>query len=130
MRCYSGTEDVFQYAEMLVDTIDNAWAAIPLCWYNELDGRGSRPLEISMAEAQKLIKWHADRGIPVEINEPHHWGLRDAHDVIPVAMAYISAYNAKKLGVKYYVSQYMFNNPNGLSISMDLAKILAMVEIV
>lgn len=130
MRCYSGTEDVFQYAEMLVDTIDNAWAAIPLCWYNELDGRGSRPLEISMAEAQKLIKWHADRGIPVEINEPHHWGLRDAHDVIPVAMAYISAYNAKKLGVKYYVSQYMFNNPNGLSFSMDLAKILAMVEIV
>ena len=130
MRCYSGTEDVFQYAEMLVDTIDNAWAAIPLCWYNELDGRGSRPLEISMAEAQKLIKWHADRGIPVEINEPHHWGLRDAHDVIPVAMAYVSAYNAKKLGVKYYVSQYMFNNPNGLSFSMDLAKILAMVEIV
>lgn len=130
MRCYSGTEDVFQYAEMLVDTIDNAWAAIPLCWYNELDGRGSRPLEVSIAEAQKLIKWHADRGIPVEINEPHHWGLRDAHDVIPVAMAYISAYNAKKLGVKYYVSQYMFNNPNGLSFSMDLAKILAMVEIV
>mgnify|MGYP001025366225 FL=1 len=130
MRCYSGTEDVFQYAEMLVDTIDNAWAAIPLCWYNELDGRGSRPLEVSMAEAQRLIKWHADRGIPVEINEPHHWGLRDAHDVIPVAMAYISAYNAKKLGVKYYVSQYMFNNPNGLSFSMDLAKILAMVEIV
>lgn len=130
MRCYSGTEDVFQYAKMLVDTIDNAWAAIPLCWYNELDGRGSRPLEVSMAEAQKLIRWHAERGIPVEINEPHHWGLRDAHDVIPVAMAYISAYNAKKLGVHDYVSQYMFNNPNGLSFSMDLAKILAMVEIV
>lgn len=130
MRCYSGTEDVFQYAEMLVDTINNAWAAIPLCWYNELDGRGSRPLEVSMAEAQKLIRWHAERGIPVEINEPHHWGLRDAHDVIPVAMAYISAYNAKKLGVHDYVSQYMFNNPNGLSFSMDLAKILAMVEIV
>lgn len=130
MRCYSGTEDVFQYAEMLIDTIDNAWAAIPLCWYNELDGRGNRTLEVSLAEAQRLIKWHADRGIPVEINEPHHWGLRDAHDVIPVVMAYISAYNAKKLGVGHYVSQYMFNNPNGLSFSMDLAKVLAMIEIV
>ena len=130
MRCYSGTAEVFKYADMLVDTIDNAWTAIPLCWYNELDGRGTRPLEVSMQEAKDLMKWHAQKGIPVEINEPHHWGLRDAHDVIAVAMAYISAYNAKKLGVKHYVSQYMFNNPNGLAFSMDLAKIMAMVELV
>lgn len=130
MRCYSGTADVFDYAKMLVDTIDNAWTAIPLCWYNELDGRGTRTLEKSMAEAKSLIRWHAQRNIPVEINEPHHWGLRDAHDVIPVVMAYISAYNAKKLGVKDYISQYMFNNPNGLSFSMDLAKVLAMIEMV
>lgn len=130
LRCYSGTEDVFEYAEMLVDTIDNAWTAIPLCWYNELDGRGKRTLEVSMKEAQDLIKWHVDRGVPVEINEPHHWGLRDAHDVIGVAMAYISAYNAKKLGVKHYISQYMFNTPNGLSFSMDLAKVMAMIELV
>lgn len=130
MRCYSGTADVFAYAAMLVDTIDNAWSAVPLCWYNELDGRGTRTLEQSMEEAKRLIQWHAERNIPVEINEPHHWGLRDAHDVIPVVMAYISAYNAKKLGVKHYVSQYMFNNPNGLSFSMDLAKVLAMIELV
>lgn len=130
MRCYSGTDDVFPYANMLVDTIDNAWTAIPLCWYNELDKRGPRKLETSIREAQELIKWHADRDIPVEINEPHHWGLRDAHDVIPVAMAYISAYNAKKLGVKNYIAQYMFNNPSTLSFSMDLAKALAMIEMV
>ncbi len=130
MRCYSGTADVFDTAKMLIDTIDNAWTAIPLCWYNELDGRGTRPLEVSMKEARELIKWHADRNIPVEINEPHHWGLRDAHDVIAVVMAYICAYNAKKLGVKHYISQYMFNNPNGLAFSMDLAKIMAMIELV
>ena len=130
MRCYSGTEDVFQYAEMLLETIDNAWTAIPLCWYNELDGRGDRTLEVSIKEAQELIKWHAQKNIPVEINEPHHWGLRDAHDVIPVAMAYISAYNAKKAGVKNYIAQYMFNNPSGLSFSMDLAKVIAMIEMV
>lgn len=130
MRCYSGTEDVFKYAPMLKDTIDNAWAAVPLYWYNELDGRGTRKVEVSIKEAQKLIKWHAERNIPVEINEPHHWGLRDAHDVMPVVAAYISAYNAKKLGVKNYIAQYMFNNPNGLSLSMDLAKVLAMIEVV
>lgn len=130
IRCYSGTEDVFQYAEMLKETIDNAWAAIPLCWYNELDGRGTRTIEQSMAEALNLMRWHAERDIPVECNEPHHWGLRDAHDVMPVAMAYIAAYNAKKCGVKQYISQYMFNNPNGLTFSMDLAKVLAMIEMV
>lgn len=130
LRCYSGTADIFPYAEILLDTIDNAWTAIPLCWYNELDGRSTRSLETSMDEGKRLIQWHAQRGIPVEINEPHHWGLRDSHDVIPVAMAYISAYNAKKLGVKHYISQYMFNNPNGLSFSMDLAKVLAMIEMV
>lgn len=128
MRCYSGTEDVFQYAQMLVDTIDNAWTAVPLFWYSELDGRGTRPIEVSIKEAQQLMRWHAERGIPVEVNEPHHWGLRDAHDVIPVAAAYLSAYNAKKQGVRDYVAQFMFNNPNGLSFSMDFAKILAMIE--
>lgn len=130
MRCYSGTDNVFEYAQLLVETINNAWAAIPLFWYNELDGRGTRSIETSIKQSQQLIKWHADRGIAVEINEPHHWSLRDAHDVIPVAAAYLSAYNAKKLGVKNYISQYMFNIPNGLSFSMDLARVLAMVEMV
>lgn len=130
MRCYSGTADVFQYAQMLKDTIDNAWAAIPIYWYNEMDGRGTRPIETSIREAQKLIRWHAEQGIPVECNEPHHWGLRDAHDVMPVVAAYIAAYNAKKLGVHNYISQYMFNIPNGISFSMDFARVLAMCEMV
>ncbi|MDR2713255.1 MAG: cobalamin B12-binding domain-containing protein [Clostridiales bacterium] len=130
MRCYSGTEDVFQYADMLVDTIDNAWAVVPLFWYNELDGRGTRPVEVSIKEAQQLISWHGQRNIPVEINEPHHWSLRDAHDVMSVVTAFISAYNAKKLGVADYIAQYMFNIPSGLSFSMDFARVLAMIELV
>lgn len=130
MRCYSGTEDLLKNAEMLQETINNAWAAIPLSWYSELDGRSTRPIEKSIEENQNIIKWHSEKNIPVEINEPHHWGLRDAHDVMSVAMAYVSAYNAKKLGVKEYIAQYMFNNPNGLSFSMDLARVLAMIELV
>ena len=130
MRCYSGTEEVERFAELLVDTINNAWCAVPLCWYNELDGRGTRTLEVSIKEAQELMKWHSLRNIPIEVNEPHHWGLRDAPDVISVVMAYISAYNAKKAGVSHYIAQYMFNVPNGISFSVDLAKNLAMVELV
>jgi hypothetical protein len=100
-----------------------------LCWYNELDGRGDRPLEKSIEEAQALMEFHGKRGVPVELNEPHHWGLRDAHDTISVAMSYISAYNAKSYGVQDYISQYMFNIPNSLSFSMDLAKVLAQVDL-
>lgn len=122
MRCYSGTADVFRMAEVLRAGINNAWAAIPLCWYNELDGRGKRDVDTSIAEAQRLIEWHAQQKIPVEINEAHHWSLRDAHDVITTVMSYVSAYNAKALGVEDYIAQFMFNVPSSLSFSMDLAK--------
>ena len=129
MRCYSGTSDVLPFAKVLVDTIDNAWCAVPLFWYNQLDGRGTRSLEESLRDSHALIKWHGDKNIPVELNEPHHWGLRDAHDTISVVASYLSAYHAKKLGVKDYISQYMFNVPGSLSFSMDLAKVLAQIEI-
>jgi hypothetical protein len=128
MRCYSGTSDVLPFAGVLADSIDNAWCAVPLFWYNELDGRGTRKLADSMEEAHQLIRWHAGRDIPVELNEPHHWGLRDAHDVISVAASYLSAYHAKKLGVRHYIAQYMFNIPGALRFSMDLAKVLAQIE--
>jgi len=135
MRCYSGTADVLRLAKVLNETIANAWCAVPLCWYNELDGRGDRPIKTSIEEAQALIAFHGKngpyglKGIPVELNEPHHWGLRDAHDTISVAMSYISAYNAKKFGVSDYISQYMFNVPSSLSFSMDLAKAMAQIEL-
>ena len=129
MRCYSGTADVIELAKILNKTIANAWCAVPLCWYNELDGRGDRPIEKSIREAQELIAFHGKLEIPVELNEPHHWSLRDAHDTISVAASYIAAYNAKKYGVKDYISQYMFNVPNSLSFSMDLAKALAQIEL-
>ncbi|ADL67900.1 cobalamin B12-binding domain protein [Thermoanaerobacterium thermosaccharolyticum DSM 571] len=130
LRCYSGTNDVFKMAKMLKDTINNAWAAIPLCWYNVLDSRGPRQVEESIRENQKLMKWHADRNIPVEVNEAHHWGLRDAHDAIYVAASYLAAYNAKKMGVKNYIAQFMFNVPPATSPKMDLAKMLASIELV
>ncbi|TZE81589.1 cobalamin B12-binding domain-containing protein [Calorimonas adulescens] len=130
LRCYSGTNNVFEMAKMLLDTIHNAWAAIPLCWYNRLDGRGPRDLVTSIAENQQLMRWHGERGVPVEVNEAHHWGLRDAHDAIYVAASYLAAYNAKKMGVRHYVAQYMFNLPPNESPRMDIAKMLAAIELV
>lgn len=130
LRAYSGTDDFIRYAEVLTETIHNAWCAIPLFWFNQMDGRGPWDLEGSICEHQNVMTWYGERNIPVELNEPHHWGMRDAPDVIFVVAAYLSAYNAKKFGVKDYIAQMMFNSPPGTSDAMDLAKMLAVLEII
>jgi hypothetical protein len=95
-----------------------------------MDGRGPWGLEASIREHQRLMAWHGERGLPVELNEPHHWGMRDAPDVVCVVSAYLSAYNARALGVRDFIAQMMFNSPPGLSDRMDLAKMLACLEMV
>ncbi len=129
MRTYSGTDDFIRLAEMYVETINIAWCAIPLFWFNQMDGRGPIPLKESIQEHQEVMAWYGSRGIPVELNEPHHWGMRDASDVVYVTSGYLSALNAKKMGVKDYIAQMMFNSPAGLSDAMDLARMLAILEL-
>ena len=130
MRTYSGTDDFIQLAEMYLETIHNAWCAIPLFWFNEMDGRGPWDLEGSIREHQKVMSWYGARNIPVELNEPHHWGMRDAPDVVFVVSAFLSAYNARSFGVKDYIAQLMFNSPPGVSDAMDLAKMLAVLHLI
>jgi len=130
MRCYAGTRDLLKWAEMSVETIHNAWAAIPLCWYSVIDGRSNRSLVDAITENQSVMRWYAQRNIPVEVNEAHQWSLRDAHDSLAVAMAYLAAYNAKKAGVRNYVSQFMFNTPPETWPSMDMAKMMAKLEMI
>ena len=130
MRTYSGTDNFIQLAEMYVETINIAWCAIPLFWFNQMDGRGPWDLEGSIREHHQVMAWYGKRNIPVELNEPHHWGMRDAPDVIFVVAAYLSAYNARSFGVKDYIAQLMFNSPPGLSDAMDLAKMLAVLRLI
>jgi hypothetical protein len=56
--------------------------------------------------------------------------MRDSSDVTFVVSAYLAAYNARAFGVKDYIAQLMFNSPPGLSDAMDLAKMLAVMEMV
>ncbi len=129
MRSYSGTADLLRYAEMLVRTLNNAWCATSLFWFNAMDGRGPLSLEASVRDHLALMAWHGERGIPVEGNEPYHWGMRDAPDVISVAVSYLYAYNAKKAGIGDYITTYMLESPPQLSNKMDLAKALAQIEV-
>ncbi|MHA2501233.1 MAG: NAD/NADP octopine/nopaline dehydrogenase family protein, partial [Candidatus Hodarchaeales archaeon] len=130
LRCYSGTRDLIKMAALLNETIQNAWGATPLMWYSELDGRSSRPLKQAIRENQRVMQWHGERDIPFECNEPHHWSLRDAPDSIAVAMAFLGAYNAKTAGIQTYIAQYMLNTPMQTSPRMDLAKMLAKIELI
>jgi methylmalonyl-CoA mutase cobalamin-binding subunit len=130
LRTYAGTDDLLRLAEMYQETINIAWCAVPLYWFNRMDGRGPWDLAGSIREHQAVMAWHGERGIPVELNEPHHWGMRDAPDVVFVASAYLSAYNARAWGVQDYIAAMMFNSPPGHSDAMDLAKMLAILEMI
>ena len=130
LRTYSGTDDFLRLAEMYVQTINNAWCAVPLFWFNQMDGRGPWDLEGSIREHQQIMAWYGKRGIPVELNEAHHWGMRDAPDVVFVVSSYLSAYNARAFGAQDYIVPLMFNSPPGVSGAMDLAKMLACLDLV
>ena len=130
LRIYSGTRDLVRWAELATETINNAWGAIPLCWYSALDGRSQRTPAKAIRENQEAMRWYGGRGIPVEVNESHHWSMRDAHDTVAVVMAYLAAYNAKRMGVTHYIAQYMFNSPPMTHGAMDLAKMLAKTRLI
>ena len=130
MRCYSGTRDLLKFSLLFKETLNNAWAAIPISWYSQLDGRSDRELLEAIRDNQAAIAWNGGKGIPVEINEAHQWALRYCHAAVEVATAYLAAMAAKRLGVQVYVAQYMFNTPPGISPKMDLAKALAKKELI
>ena len=95
-----------------------------------MDGRGPWDLEGSIREHQNLMAWYGKRNIPVEGNEAHHWGMRNASDVVFVTSAYLAAYNARSYGVQNHIVQLMFNCPPGTSAAMDIAKMLAVKELI
>lgn len=130
LRIYAGTQDLIQNAALFERTLNNAWTATPIFWYSELDGRGPAKLFNAITEHFDNIRWHARHNIPVEVNDPHQWALRNAPDHLVVADAFLSAKIAKDLGVSTYVEQLMFNTPYGNTYKMDLARVLAMIEIV
>jgi len=130
MRSYSGTDELIRYAEMLERTINNTWCATSVFWFNALDQRGPMSVEESIREHMQLMKWCGQRNIPVEANESHHWELRGGHDTVAVATAYIAAYIAKKMGVRDFIGAYMLHTPPQMSDRMDMAKMLAKIELV
>ena len=130
LRVYAGTRNLIDWAKMSIDCIKQAWGTVPLTWYSELDGRSSRKLVDAISENQSIMRYYAKAGLPIEVNEAHHWSLRDAPDSVAVAMAYIAALNAKEAGVKKFFAQYMLNTPLFTSQMNDIAKMQAKIELI
>jgi uncharacterized protein (TIGR01319 family) len=103
---------------------------VPIFYYNELDGRGPISIRDSFIEHYDTIRWWAEQGKPLEINDPHQWGLRYASDDMQVTDHVLCAMIALKMGIKHYVMQMMFELPPEISAMDDLAKMKAAYELV
>ncbi|MFZ7102516.1 MAG: glutamate mutase L [Peptococcaceae bacterium] len=129
-RIYSGTDELVELAKVFEETLNMAFPAVPIFFYNEMDGRGPISIEDSFQEHFEVIKWWAEQGKPLEINDPHQWQLRNCSDDMYVVDHILAGIIALKLGVKDYVMQLMFDLPPEIDPLFDLAKMQAAYEII
>ena len=130
MRIYTGTDELVALAHLWEEHLNSCFPAVPIFFYNELDGRGPISIRDSFDEHYQTIEYWAGVGKPCEINDPHQWGLRYASDDMQVTDHVLCATIALKKGIKQYVMQMMFELPPEISATDDLAKMKAAYELV
>ncbi|MBE7469652.1 MAG: glutamate mutase L [Anaerolineales bacterium] len=128
-RIYTGTDELVALAHLWEEYLNICFPAVPIFFYNQLDGRGPISIRDSFTEHYDTIRWWAERGKPLEINDPHQWGLRYASDDMQVTDHVLCALIALKMGIKHYVMQMMFELPPQISALDDLAKMKAAYEL-
>lgn len=129
-RIYTGTDELVELAHLWEEHLNMAFPAVPIFYYNELDGRGPISIRDGFDEHFQTIEWWAEQGKPLEINDPHQWGLRYASDDMQVVDHVLCAVIALKKDIKNYVMQMMFELPPEISALDDLAKMKAAYELV
>jgi hypothetical protein len=107
-----------------------AHQAVPLFWFNQLDGRGPMTVDESIREHLRAIDELAKRGIPVEINDPNQWASRWGHDSLVVADYGLATAVILNKGVRDFVPQFQFNKPRETGDYGDLAKMYAALDII
>lgn len=128
-RIYTGTDELITLAHLWEDHLNICFPAVPIFFYNELDGRGPISIRDAFDEHYRTIEYWAKVGKPLEINDPHQWGLRYASDDMQVTDHVLCAVIALKKGIKNYVMQMMFELPPEISAMDDLAKMKASYEL-
>ncbi|HUW15234.1 MAG TPA: glutamate mutase L, partial [Anaerolineae bacterium] len=129
-RIYSGTDELVELAKLFEGAFRMPFPAVPLFFYNELDGRGPISIRDSLDEHFEVMRWWAKRNKAVEINDPHQWQLRNSTDDMLVTDHVIAGVVALKMGIKHYVMQMMYDLPPGTSGLNDLAKFQGAYELI
>jgi uncharacterized protein (TIGR01319 family) len=129
-RIYTGTDELVEVAKLFEEHLNMAFPAVPIFFYNQIDGRGPISIRDSFDEHYDTIRWWAEQGKPLEINDPHQWGLRYASDDMQVTDHVLVAVIALKLGIKNYVMQQMFELPPAISALDDLAKMKGAYDLI
>jgi len=128
-RIYSGTDELIELAKMFEDAFNMPFPAVPIFFYNKLDGRGPIAIREGIQEHFDVIRWWAERNKPLEINDPHQWQLRNCSDDMYAFDHVIIGIIAMKMGIKNYVMQLMFDLPPEIAPINDLAKMKAAYEL-
>jgi hypothetical protein len=112
------------------DMLTGSHQAVPLFWFNKMDGRGFSEVSESIKEHIRTVKKLTQYNIPVEMNDPNHWSSRWASDAVVVADYGLIASVMLSCGVSDMVLQMQFNKPKETGDYGDIAKFLAAKELV
>ncbi len=129
-RIYSGTDELVELAKLYESSFRMPFPAVPIFFYNELDGRGPISIRDGFDEHFEVMRWWASIDKPVEINDPHQWQLRNSTDDMLVTDHVIAGVVALKMGIRQYVMQMMYDLPPGTSGLNDLAKFQGAYELI
>ena len=130
VRTYAGTKNIPYLAQVYESSLNIAWHALSLWWFNELDERGPYDLLTNLTQHIETIKYIASTNKPFEVNVSHHFSFRGGDDLTYIVSAYLGAKLAKLSGVKVFVLQNMLNTPRLSSGINDIAKARALLKLI
>ncbi|WP_224555712.1 hypothetical protein [Pectobacterium versatile] len=130
VRAYSGTKNIPEYAQMMERTINCAWHALSLWWFNKADGRGPLSVEQCLKEHVNTLAFIGKFNKPFEPNVAHHFSFRGSDDLTAIIATYLAVAVAKLQGVKDVILQTMLNTPKITSGIADLVKFRTILRLV
>ena len=130
VKPYCHVTDLVGFVHQCLDAgmLKGVHQAVPLFWFNELDGRGPALVRPNIHEHFAAVRELAKNGIPVEMNDPNQWSSRWAHDTIIVTSYALVSAVMTMCGVQNMVLQMQFNKPKETGDYADLAKMQAGLE--
>ena len=130
VKPYCHVADLVGFVHQCLDAgmLKGVHQAVPLFWFNELDGRGPALVRPNIHEHFAAVRELAKNGIPVEMNDPNQWSSRWAHDTIIVTSYALVSAVMTMCGVQNMVLQMQFNKPKETGDYADLAKMQAGLE--